>query len=114
MFEQRPDISVIYHDYLYQHVSTRNDPFWEEEAPNPLPNKIVKDPHQIGIKVEPGNYPFHHAHVTVRKGIFAVFKFDEDWSVYRAEDSVYGALLIKHDVPALYLHNKLSRYIFNQ
>jgi hypothetical protein len=113
MFEQRPDISVIYHDFLSQHVSTRNDPFWEEEAPNPLSNKIVKNPNAFGIMLVPTEYPLHHAHLTVRKNVFDVFKFDEDWNVYRTEDSRYAALLANHDVPALYLHNKLSRYIFN-
>lgn len=112
MFEQRPDISAIYHDYQTDHVSRRSDPFWEETEPRPLPNKLVKDPVHYGIMVETVNHPIHHAQVTVRNRVFNVFKFDEDWSVYRAEDSMYGALLITHEVPALYLHNKLSRYIF--
>lgn len=112
MFEQRPDISVIFHDYQTDHVSTRMEPFWEEVEPRPLPNPIVKDPERIGIMLVPNEYPIHHAHLTVRKPVFNLFKFDEDWSVYRTEDSVYAATLILHNVPALYLNNKLTRYIF--
>lgn len=112
-FETRPDISAVFHDYAYQPVSMRNDPFWEEHQANPLPNKVQKDPNAAGIIVEGGPYAIHQAQVTIRSRLFSVFRFNEDWSYFRKEDSMYAATLVTHEVPCLYLNNKLSRYIFN-
>lgn len=115
--QARSDISAVYHDYVYEDASKRYDPFWEESSPNPLPNPMIKDPNAFGIIVSsdpPNQYSHHHAQVTVRSSVFSMLKFDESWGSYRKEDSLYGATLLKYNVPCLYLHNKLSRYIFNQ
>jgi glycosyltransferase involved in cell wall biosynthesis len=115
VFEKRPDIAGVYHSYVHDHVSKRNDPFWEEPEINPLPYKIIKDPRSVGLRVECSTveYPIHHAHVTLRRDVFARIRFNEDWNVYRLEDSVYGATLVENNVPLLYLNNQLTRYIFN-
>lgn len=114
--ETRPDVSAVYHGYSWEHVSKRGDPFWEEESPRPLPNPMVKDPNAVGIMVAtdpPNQYEHHHAHVTIRRAVFDLFRFPESWDSYRKEDSLYGAFLVAHAVPVLFLNNKLSRYIFN-
>jgi glycosyltransferase involved in cell wall biosynthesis len=115
-FQKYPDISVVYHNYSHDHISARENPFWEEPELKVLPNKLVKDPiaHGLMVLTDPlRQYGHHHAHVTVRREVFDTFKFDEDWSAYRIEDSTYGALLFANNVPMLYLHNKLSRYTYN-
>lgn len=113
-FAQRPDISVVYHGF--ERNPTRDDPFWEELQPTPLPNPMIKDPEGNGILVlsdPPKLHIHHHAHVTVRKEVFERLKFDEDWTYYRMEDSVYGVKLLRNKIPMLFLNNRLSRYIFN-
>jgi glycosyltransferase involved in cell wall biosynthesis len=115
-FESRPDIDVVYHNYLYNHVSKRNDPFWDEPEFNPLPNPMVKNPAAVGLMVltnPPGQYEHHHAHVTLRKAVFDRLKFDEEWRFYRMEDSIYGVKLLNNNIPMLFLNNRLTRYIFN-
>lgn len=115
-FETRPDISAVYHDYKFENVSMREQPFWEEPIAIPISQKIVKDPNPNahGAVVEGrSDYGFHHAHVTVRSTVFSIFKFNEDWKYNRIEDSVYAVTLVTNDVPCLYLKNKLSRYSFN-
>jgi hypothetical protein len=39
------------------------------------------------------------------------FKFDENWEVYRSEDSLFARMLVENKVPCGYIENKLSRYI---
>lgn len=114
-FASRPDIQAVYHDYAWVPKSTRNDPFWEEPDARPLSAPFVKDPNAVGIMVlstPPNLYTHHHAHVTVRRSLWNLFRFDERPVQNRQEDSVYGATLIAHEIPCLYLHNKLSRYFF--
>lgn len=115
-FESRPDIAAVYHSYSYEHVSKRDNPFWDEPVMNPLPNPMIKDPKAAGLMVlanPPPQYEHHHAHVTVRKPVFDSLKFDEDWRYYRMEDSVYGVKLLNNNIPMLFLNNRLTRYIFN-
>jgi glycosyltransferase involved in cell wall biosynthesis len=113
VFETRPDISAVFHDYMYHPISMRDDPFWDEPQANPLPNKVRKDPNATGIIVEGGPYAIHQAQVTIRSRLFSIFRFNESWEHFRREDSMYAATLVLHEVPCLYLNNKLSRYIFN-
>jgi glycosyltransferase involved in cell wall biosynthesis len=116
IFEKRPDIACVYHTHVHDHISKRNDPFWEEPVMNPLPNPMVKDPKAVGLMVltdPPNQYEHHHAHVTVRKPVFDRLTFDEDWRFYRMEDSVYGVKLLNNNIPMLFLNNRLTRYIFN-
>ena len=114
-FENRLDISALYHGYSYDHASKRHDPFWEVGPANLLPNKLVKDPKAVGIMAltdPPNQFEHHHAHVTVRSDIFSHFMFPEHPQYTRLEDSVYGALLVASNVPMAFLSNVLSRYIF--
>lgn len=114
VFESRPDISGIYHNYSLESVSCRDNPFWEESEPIIINESIVRHPTLPGILVftrRDNGYAIHHAQVTIRRDVFSTLKFDEDWKYYRIEDSVYGAKLVNNKVPLLYLYNRLSRYI---
>jgi glycosyltransferase involved in cell wall biosynthesis len=114
-FAMRPDLGAVYHDYRYEHIPRRDDPFWEEPSPRLLSAPLVKDPKAMGLMVlsdPPYQYSHHHAHVTVTARVASVLRFDESNEVRGREDSLYGALLVDYDVPCGYLNNKLTRYLF--
>jgi hypothetical protein len=114
-FERDREIAALYHTYRHEHHSKRSDPFWEETAPTLLPNPIVKDPRAVGIMVvtdPPNQLSLHHAHVTVRSSVFPRIQFPENAEYARMEDSLYGALLVAHNVPMACLTNALSLYTF--
>jgi glycosyltransferase involved in cell wall biosynthesis len=111
-FQEHNDVSAVYHGYVYQHISERELPFWEEPEREVIYDPIEHDPKGIGILIRSDKtYPIHHAHVTVRKEVFTTCKFNE--SVNYWEDSVYAKLLKDNNIPMLYLNNQLSRYIHN-
>lgn len=103
---------AIYHGYTWEDARCYNDPFPPADPYQLVSDPILPDKNAVGLLVGDGTHALHHAHVTVRRSVFARFTFDESWGAYRKEDSLYGRTLAENGVPLGFLANKLSRYIF--
>jgi hypothetical protein len=111
VIKKYPNTSAIYHSYKNDNIRFRDDPFWEEIEPNIIEDITPDYKRGMGILAE--EYPIHHAHVTIKKSVFSLFKFDEHPLSYKVEDSEYAYMLAEHGIPIVFLNNQLSRYIHN-
>lgn len=53
---------------------------------------------------------YHCAHISIKKEIFNILKFDESEEIVYREDSEYTKELIKNNIKISYLSNRLSQY----
>ena len=109
VFLKHPSVGAAYHGYEYLEFSQRNEPFPVLGIPTVVVDRAVPNPNGVGIDIE--SHPLHHAHVTVRRGVFSVFRFDESPRYNRVEDSVYANVLVSHGIPTALVVDPLSRYI---
>jgi hypothetical protein len=54
---------------------------------------------------------YHNAHISLSNEDFKKFKYDENKSVERKEDSIYNRRLVENGIFISYIKNKLSFYI---
>jgi hypothetical protein len=57
-----------------------------------------------------GHQDYHNAHITLIRSIFDEFKYNEDQTFFKCEDSVYTSLLVNNGLNICYIQNKLSYY----
>lgn len=106
-FEQTGCDAIVHN---YQHVQRPLTPPFEDNHDLIISdNQVVKDPDAIGVTV---GSPLHHAHISVTKKVFEQFKFDQNPYMYRIEDSLYAATLVKYGVQIKYIANKLSQFMY--
>ena len=111
---QQSSFDVIYHNFDGQGDDHYNDPFSEVGPLNISDKAFVVDPTnnlRIVLEDQENGVVYHNAHVTVKRKIMKRFKFDENWEVYRSEDSLFTRMLVENKVRCGYIDNKLSRYI---
>ena len=111
---QQSSFDVIYHNFDGQGDDHYNDPFGEIGQLKLSNNAFEVDPNNklgIVLKGYENGVGCHNAHLTVKRKIMKRFKFDENWEVYRSEDSLFTRMLVENKVPCGYIDNKLSRYM---
>ncbi len=111
---QQSSFDVIYHNFDGQGDDHYNDPFGEVGPLNISDKPFVVDPNNkltIVLEGQENGLEYHNAHVTVKRKIMKRFKFDENWEVYRSEDTLFARMLVENKVSCGYIENKLSRYI---
>ena len=107
-FEQTKCQAIVHN---YQHVQRPLVvPFEDTDELIISEKEVVKDPNAIGVCVE--GLPLHHAHISITKQIFDQYKFDQNPYMYRIEDSLYAATLVKYGIPIRYIANKLSQFMY--
>lgn len=82
-------------------------------------NDIVLLPKYIDTLYNDTIYPrsavnhidYHCAHISVSKGLYEKFQFNEDESVKYKEDSYYVRTLVENNHPICFLNNKLTLYL---
>jgi glycosyltransferase involved in cell wall biosynthesis len=67
-----------------------------------------KNPHNTNVMY--GNYPIHHAHITISKNIISSLKFKEDSTFYRKEDGKFCQDIIDFNFKLKYVNLKLVNY----
>lgn len=107
---QETKCDAIVHNYQHVHRSTQT-PYEAEDELVFSPYPIVKNPDQPGC-MSAGDVPFHHAHISVTRGVFARFQYPIEHRYYRIEDSVYVATLFANEVDIRHIANKLSQYMY--
>jgi hypothetical protein len=98
---QQSSFDVIYHTYEQKNDDHYNDPFEPLPPLNLLDKPFVADPNhnlRLFILGNQNEIPLHNAHVTVKQKIMKRFKFDENWEVYRSEDSLFSRMLVENKV----------------
>jgi glycosyltransferase involved in cell wall biosynthesis len=109
---KQSSFDVIYHTYEIKHDDEYNDPFEPLNSVNLLNIPFVTDANKsLGLLIAGNSVPLHNSHLTIKKKIMKRFKFDENWEVYRSEDSLFSRMLVENKVPCGYIDNKLSRYM---
>ena len=111
---QQSTFDVIYHSFVEKLDSQYNDIFGEIGQLKLSNNAFEVDPNNklgIVLKGYENGVGCHNAHLTVKRKIMKRFKFDENWEVYRSEDSLFTRMLVENKVRCGYIDNKLSRYI---
>ena len=111
---QQSTFDVIYHSFVEKLDSQYNDIFGEIGQLKLSNNAFEVDPNNklgIVLKGYENGVGCHNAHLTVKRKIMKRFKFDENWEVYRSEDSLFTRMLVENKVPCGYIDNKLSRYM---
>ena len=84
---------------------------------NPIDDLILQ-PEYIDTFVDDKHYPYssngdvgyHNAHITLFKNIFDDFKYNENPSFFKIEDSEFTSRLVKNGFKLCYIQNKLSVY----
>jgi hypothetical protein len=67
-----------------------------------------KNPHNTNVMC--GDYPIHHAHITISKNIISSLKFKEDSTFYRKEDGKFCQDIIDLNFKLKYVNLKLVNY----
>lgn len=107
----RSNCECIVHDYQYIKQGDSVS-YASEDEPRLTDDVFIKNPRQHGCIIHPVEKPFHHAHVTVSRDVYAKLQFPTQEQYYRIEDSVYLATLLAHGIRIRYLENKLSQYMY--
>lgn len=112
-FENETNTDVVYHSYQRIHSTKKMAEFWDAGPINIVPSRVIGNPRAYGLMVEVDpSMPIHHAHLSLRRGVFEKIKFDENPNFHRLEDSVYGKKLAISGFRLVYMSNELSKYIY--
>jgi glycosyltransferase involved in cell wall biosynthesis len=101
---------AVVHDY---HITPQIDPdFFKVSYQEP---ELMIDYFDVEGSIYPtsskGTMQYHNAHLSVVKGVFDQFKYDERESVKYSEDSAYCNNLVRNGIKLSLLTNKLSNYV---
>jgi glycosyltransferase involved in cell wall biosynthesis len=106
---EKHSCDIVLHSYLQNEETAQ--PFQLYDRPDQRVNVLRRAP--SGCAVVESDYAsrIHHSQVSVKKSILESYRFKEDVSHERREDSVFcGDVLATPGIQSVYLKNPLSKY----
>jgi hypothetical protein len=104
----------VVHDYFREpkhDLSYTNKDVGELDYKVGIINSITKDAYHHPFPKKEKSISYHNAHLSLLNEDFKKFKYNEDKSVERREDSIYNRQLVESGVFISYIKNKLSFYV---
>ena len=104
----------VVHDYFRESkrdLSYTNKDVGELDYKVGIINSITKDAYHHPFPKNEKSISYHNAHLSLLNEDFKKFKYNEDKSVERREDSIYNRQLVENGVFISYIKNKLSFYV---
>ena len=104
----------VVHDYFREpkhDLSYTNKDVGELDYKVGIINSITKDTYHHPFPKNEKSISYHNAHLSLLNEDFKKFKYNEDKSVERREDSIYNRQLVENGVFISYIKNKLSFYV---
>lgn len=104
----------VVHDYFREpkhDLSYTNKDVGELDYKVGIINSITKDAYHHPFPKNEKSISYHNAHLSLLNEDFKKFKYNEDKSVERREDSIYNRQLVENGVFISYIKNKLSFYV---
>jgi cellulose synthase/poly-beta-1,6-N-acetylglucosamine synthase-like glycosyltransferase len=105
---QNKEFKFFLHNYnqTQNYINLIND-----EIPQSMQLFPITEIDKNSTNVLCGNYPIHHAHITVEYQVLQKISFNESLSYYRKEDGKFCQDLILNGYQGLYCPHKLVHYI---
>lgn len=107
------NVVALMHNYYQSPIVDERFIYTKYENPNLIVDYIdtVFPNGFTGSKNPNPEFAQHHAHISLRKSIFDILKYDENQDFIYREDTIYVKELVNNGNKISYIPNKLSQYI---